>query len=343
MALTPAVPGAVAGRTGDNRSPNVLEFARHPLLRVIMRRLVLAVPLLLVVSALSFLLVSLTPGDATDHILGTTGTAAEHAALRRALGLDLPLYDQYWQWFRHAVTGNLGTSIVGGQSVSQEIGQRLPVTLSLIVGALGVSIVVGVGLGLFSAMRGGLVGRAVDTLALIGFAFPAFWVGAELIVLFAVKFTWFPATGYVALSQSPAEWLRSLVLPVASLSLYGVAATARQTREAMLDVLGSEHIRMAWANGIGARSIVFRHALKNASMRVVTVLGIQAVGLLGGTVLVENVFALPGLGSLVVTASIEHDLPAVQGVAVYFTIIVVLINLLIDLTYTWLNPKVGLW
>jgi peptide/nickel transport system permease protein len=110
----------------------------------------------------------------------------------------------------------------------------------------------------------------------------------------------------------------------------------------MLDVLGSEHIRMAWANGIGARSIVFRHALKNASMRVVTVLGIQAVGLLGGTVLVENVFALPGLGSLVVTASIEHDLPAVQGVAVYFTIIVVLINLLIDLTYTWLNPKVGL-
>jgi peptide/nickel transport system permease protein len=300
----------------------------------------MAVPLLFMVSALSFFLVSLTPGNAADQILGTTATPQEYAALRRALGLDLPLYDQYWQWLRHAVMGDLGSSIFSGQPVTQAIGQRLPVTLSLLLGALVVTVVVGVGLGLFSALRGGVMGRTVDGLALIGFALPAFWVGAELIVLFAVKLTWFPATGYVSISQSPVGWLRSLVLPVIALSLYGVAATAKQTREAMLDVMGSEYIRMARANGVAPRSIIFFHGLKNASIRVVTVLGVVAVGLLGGTVLVENVFALPGLGSLAVTAATEHDLPVVQGVAVYFTLMVVVINLLIDLAYTWLNPRV---
>jgi peptide/nickel transport system permease protein len=335
-----SVPGVATGVSGSRRPHLSIALAQSPTLRIIVRRAAMAVPLLFMVSALSFFLVSLTPGNAADQILGTTATPQEYAALRRALGLDLPLYDQYWQWLRHAVTGDLGTSIFTGQPVTQAVGQRLPVTLSLLFGSLLVTVVVGVGLGVFSALRGGVAGRTVDGLALIGFALPAFWVGAELIVLFAVKLTWFPATGYVSISQSPAGWLRSLVLPVIALSLYGVAATAKQTREAMLDVMGSEYIRMARANGVSARSIVFRHGLKNASIRVVTVLGVVAVGLLGGTVLVENVFALPGLGSLVVTAATEHDLPVVQGVAVYFTLMVVVINLLIDLAYTWLNPRV---
>src|SRR5581483_1180340 len=179
-----------------------------------------------------------------------------------------------------------------------------------------------------------------DALALAGYSVPAFWIGAELIVLFAVKLTWFPATGYVPVSHSPVDWLRSLVLPVAALSLYGIAAVARQTREAMLDVLASEHIRMARANGLPARSILFRHALRNASVPVVTVLGVVAVGLLGGTIFVENVFALPGLGVLVVNASLQGDLPVVQGVAVFFTLVVIVVNLAIDLAYTWLNPRV---
>jgi peptide/nickel transport system permease protein len=334
------VPGSTAGRHKFGLSDTWNELSRNRLIRVASRRLVLAVPLLIMVSGLSFVLVSLTPGDAADQILGTTATPQEYAALRRALGLDLPLYDQYWQWFRHAITGNLGTSIFTGQSVTQAVSQRIPVTLSLLLGALLVSVVVGVSLGVFSALRGGALGHTVDGLALIGFALPAFWVGAELIVLFAVRLSWLPATGYVFISQSPVGWLKSLVLPVIALSLYGVAATAKQTREAMLDVLGSEYIRMARANGVTSRSIVFCHALKNASLRVVTVLGVVAVGLLGGTVLVENVFALPGLGSLVVTAATEHDLPVVQGVAIYFTVMVVVINLLIDLAYTWLNPRV---
>ena len=159
-------------------------------------------------------------------------------------------------------------------------------------------------------------------------------------MIFAVWQHWFPATGYVSITASPAGWLRSLVLPVAALSLYGIAATAKQTREAMLDVLGSEYIRMARANGLSSGSIVFRHALRNASIRVVTVIGLLAVGLLGGTVLAENVFALPGLGSLMVNAGTQHDLPVVAGLVVCFTLVVVAINLLVDLAYLWLNPRV---
>jgi peptide/nickel transport system permease protein len=312
----------------------------HPVPRVVVRRLLMAIPLLVIVSGLSFLLVSLTPGDAARDILGPNAPPDVYVKLRRSLGLDLPLWDQYGHWLRHAVTGNLGTSLFTGQPVSQAINERLPVTISLIVGALLVTVIVGVPLGILSAVRGNAVGRMVDGFALIGFALPPFWLGAELIALFAVKFTWFPASGFVSISQSPLQWLHSLVLPVVALGLVSVAAVAKQTREAMLDVLGSEYIRMAWANGISARSIYFRHALKNASIRVITVVGLIAVQLLGGTIFVESVFSLPGLGSLVVDTTISHDLPVVQGVAVYFTIMVVLINLIIDLAYTWLNPRV---
>lgn len=341
MGVQPAMSSVIIASPGAaDRRAGAHALAAHPVAGVVVRRVLMTVPLLFVASALSFLLVSLTPGNATYAILGTDATPAEYRALRLALGLNLPLYDQYWQWLCRGVTGNLGASILSGEPVSQAIGQRLPVTLSLIVGAMLVAVVAGVGLGIFSALRGRLVGRLVDGLALGGFALPSFWVGAELIIVFAVKLRWFPATGYISFATSPLQWLRSLVLPVAALSLYGVAATAKQTREAMLDVLGSEYIRMARANGIPPRAIIFQHALKNASIRVLTVLGVQAVGLLGGTVLAENVFALPGLGSLIVTAAQDHDLPVVQGVALTFTIIVVVINLCIDLAYAWLNPKV---
>jgi peptide/nickel transport system permease protein len=310
-------------------------------LAVGLRRLVLAVPLLLVVSALSFVIVSLTPGDAAQEILGTNAPPGSLAKLRQELGLNLPIYEQYWRWLTHALHGDLGQSLYSGQSVAQLIAPRLPVTLSLIGLSLLAILVVGVCLGVFSAVRGGVAGRVVDTVSLIGFSVPSYWAGAVLIAIFAVTFRWLPATGYVALSESSGQWIRSLILPVVALSMNGVAAVAKQTREAMLDVLGSEYIRMARANGIPEHSLIFRHALKNAAIRTVTILGIQAVGLLGGTVLVESVFALPGLGGFAVTAAMEHDLPAVQGVVVYFTLIVVVVNLLIDLSYAWLNPRVG--
>ena len=339
--MSAEVLGAPTGRPARfaPRRP-LTTLSRFPLLRVLVRRLLLTVPLLFVVSGLSFLLVSLTPGDAAREILGTQAPPDAYPKLRHALGLDQPLWEQYWRWVKHALHGDLGASLFTSEAVTHAINARLPVTLSLIAGALLVSMLVGVGLGVFSAVRGGVAGRLVDAFALGGFALPSFWVGVVLIALFAVNLRWFPATGYVPLTQSPKQWFLSLVLPVVALALHGVASIAKQTREAMLDALGSEYVRMAWANGVSPASILFRHALKNAGMRVVTVLGLQAVGLLGGTVLVENVFALPGLGGLAVNASIQHDLPVVQGIVVYFTLIVVLINLAIDLAYTWLNPRV---
>ena len=304
------------------------------------RRLALAVPLLLVVSALCFVLVSLTPGNAAQEILGTNAPQESYDRLRLELGLDKPLYEQYWNWLTNALHGDLGTSLFSGQPVTVLIGERIPVTLSLIIASLLLILIVGVGLGVLSAVRGGALGRFVDGLSMIGYALPSFWIGAVLITVFAVKLRWFPATGYVRLTDSTTEWARALVLPVCALALHGIAAVVKQTREAMLDALGSENIRMARANGIPERSLVFRHALKSTGMRTTTILGLQAVGLLGGTVLVENVFALPGIGGLAVSASIQHDLPVVQGLVVLFTVIVIVINLLIDLAYTWLNPRV---
>ncbi len=313
---------------------------RHGLVRVVTRRLVLAVPLLFIVSALSFLLLSLTPGDAAQQILGIRATPSSLAALRQQLGLNLSLPAQYWRWLTHATHGDLGTSVYTGQPVSKSITERLPVSLSLIVSSLVVMSIVGVSLGVFSAFRGGVAGRSMDALALLGFALPSFWVGAIMIEFFAVRFHVFPAVGYVPLATSAGEWLRSLALPVFALAIGGVATIAKQTREAMLDVLASEHIRMAWANGIPARRIYFRYALRNVGTRVLTIMGLLIVALLGGTVFVETVFALPGMGSLAATAANQQDVPVVQGVVVIFTLIIVIVNLITDIAYTWLDPRV---
>ena len=312
----------------------------HPLLRVVVRRLLLAVPLLFVVSALSFVLVSLTPGDVARQILGQDAPQSAVLSLRHQLGIDQPLYEQYWRWLTHALSGDFGASVFTGQSVTQAIDARFGVTLSLILVSLLAVGVAGIGLGVLSAVRGGAVARLVDAFSLVGFAVPSFWVGAVLISLLAVRNHWFPAVGYVSIGESPGRWLRSLALPVIALSLHSVAALAKQTREAMVDVLGSEHIRMARANGVSTASLLFRHALKNAAIRVVTVFGLLTVGLLGGTVIVESVFALPGMGSMAVSAVTQHDLPVVQGLVIYYTVIVVVVNLLVDLAYTWLNPRV---
>jgi len=317
-----------------------LEVIHHPIVRVVARRLAMAIPLLFIVSASSFVLVSLTPGDAAQSILGLNAPQDAVVRLRHALGLDNPIYVQYWDWLKHALHGDFGTSVVTGETVTHAIDARLPPTLALIVGAFLLGSTIGVGLGVLSALRGGALGRAVDAFALAGFALPAFWLGAILIAVFAVKLRWFPATGYVAFADSPSGWLNSLVLPVVALSVGAIAAIAKQTRASMLEVLSSEHIRMAWANGLSPRSIVFRHALKNAALPVIAVVGVQAVWLLGGTVVIESVFALPGLGSLLVSSSIQHDLPVVEGIAIYFTVIIVLISLLTDLAYSWLNPRV---
>lgn len=328
----------LAGYAGAARR-RLRSAVESPLLQAIAKRVVIGVVVLALVTALSFILVSVTPGDPAREILGLQATPEQYSALRHALGLNLPLPEQYSHWVRHVLTGDLGQSALSSQDVVSLINARLPVTLSLMVGSLLVSLIVGALAGISSATRGGVVGRLIDGSALLGFALPPFWLGGVLISLFAVAVRWLPATGYVPFEQSPSAWLQSLVLPVITLALGGVAAVAKQTREAMLEALGSEYIRMARASGVPSRSLIYKHALKNVGPRIVTVLGLLAVGLLGGTVVVEVVFALPGLGSLAVNATTQHDIPVVQGVVLYFTAIVVIINLLVDIVCVVLNPK----
>ncbi|RYF59587.1 MAG: ABC transporter permease [Comamonadaceae bacterium] len=304
------------------------------------KRLATSLVLLFVVSALTFVLLAFTPGDAARALVGVDASQAQYEQARDELGLNRPLPARYQEWVGSAVQGDFGRSIFTKQPVIDAITARLGVTASLIIGALLVSVILGVALGAFSAVRGGAAGRFVDLVALGAYAIPSFWLGTILVTVFAVNLHWFPATGYVKFADSSSGWLSSLVLPVVALASGGVAAIAKQTRESMLDALGSEHIRMAWSSGISPVSIVFRHALRNASLPVVTVLGWLVVSLLGGTVLVESVFALPGLGGLAVTSAMQRDIPMVQGVVVSFTVIVVIVNLGVDLLYSWLDPRV---
>jgi peptide/nickel transport system permease protein len=313
-----------------------------PTAKLVRNRLVASVVLLFVVSTLSFVLLALTPGDPARAIVGLNASKRSYELVREELHLDDPIYTQYWSWLKNAVQGDFGTSIVTEESVLSSIEARLPTTLSLVIGAISVSVLIGTLLGTLSAVKGGSFAKVVDTLSLGAFALPEFWLAAILIAVFAVDLSWFPATGYVEFVQSPSGWLSSLVLPVTALSLAGIAMIAKQTREAMLDSLASEHIRVAWATGISPTSIVFRHAFRGAAISVLTVAALLFIGLLGGSVLVEAVFALPGVGSLAVAAASRHDLLMIQGVVVCFTCFIVVVNLIVDLLYLWLDPRVRL-
>jgi peptide/nickel transport system permease protein len=309
-------------------------------IRLVVYRILWSIPLLWVVSALTFVLVSLVPGNAAQAIAGSDASAAQVAALSRQLGLDQPLWTQYWHWLARAVRGDLGTSLVTGQSVTQVLSSRLTVSLTLIIGGTLVAAVVGLALGTWAATRGGALGRLVEAAAVLGLAVPNFWLGLVLIELFAVTVRIFPATGFVPFSQDPGQWALSLVLPVVAIAAVGMTMIAVQTRDSMLEVLRRDFIRVLEANGIPRRSVIGRHALRNAAIPVVTVIGITFVGLLGASVLVESVFALPGLGSGLTTAAAQHDIPVIQGAVLYFTLVVVIVNLLVDVAYGLLNPRV---
>jgi len=309
------------------------------MIRLAIRRLLLAVPLLLVVSLLTYVLTSLAPGNAAETILGSSATPAAVASLERQLGLTDPVWVQYWHWLSKALTGNLGTSLTSYQAVGAELSARLPVTLSLVIVGTLVSTALGVSLGMVSALRGGVVGRAIDALAMLGFSVPNFWLGLVLVDLLAVKVHLLPATGYVNISQNPLEWARFLVLPVATLAAVGLTGIAKQTRDSLLEVMGREFITALRADGIAEWRIVLRHGLRNAAIPVVTSVGVFFIGMLGGTVLVESVFVMPGLGSEAVSSAQSGDLTTLQGIVVVFCIIVVVVNLLVDLLYGWLDPR----
>lgn len=310
------------------------------MLRLIRNRLLLSVPLLLVVSALTFVLQSLVPGDAARALLGADATQQAVDALRTKLGLDRPWYDQYGSWLNGLFHGRLGQSLQTGQDVTATLGSRLGITLSLMLGVAVVVAIVGTGLGVLSAVRTGWLGRALDALSVLGLALPSFWVAMVLVAIFAVTLGWLPASGFTSLAASPGQWFVGLILPVAALALGGITLLAKQARDAMLDALARDYIRSLRASGLGARSIILKHALKNAAMPMVTVWGTVMIGVLTGSVFIETVFVMPGLGSAAQIAAEQHDLPVIEGVALYFTLITIAVNLLVDVVYGWINPKV---
>jgi peptide/nickel transport system permease protein len=313
------------------------------MIRATARWLAYSTTLLFAVTVLTFVLSALAPGDAAKAILSgqtTSYTPEQYQQLRHELGIDQPLPVQYWHWLSGLLHGNLGTDLFSGQPITQALNGRLGASLSIIVGTVLVSALVGVAVGVFSAVRSGLAGKLASGVSLVGLAAPNFWLALVLVELLAVQSPLFPATGYVAFGDDPLQWLRSLALPVLALSASGAAFIARQTRDAMADVLARDFIVALRAHGLPLRSIVFKHALRNAAIPVVTLLGLMFVSLLGGTVLIESVFAIPGLGQQAVAASSTHNLPMIEGIAFYFTVIVVVVNLLVDLSYGWLNPTV---
>lgn len=308
--------------------------------RILLRRLLQAIPLLFLISSLTFVLVSFIPGNVATALYGLSATPAQLARISRQLGLDQPVYVQYWHWVSNALRGNLGNSLLNQQPVTDILDQRLAVTITLVVGTVTVVAVVGLGLGVYTSVSGGWASRAVDRLSWVGHAVPNFWIGLLLVAVFAILVRIFPAGGFVPFSQSPGRWILSLVLPIAALSIGPLAVVIKQTRTSMVEQLNQEYVRVLRAAGASEASIVLRHALKNAVLPVLTVLGLLFVGLAGGTVVVETVFALPGLGSLAIQSVPDHNLPVIEGVIVYYTAMVIAVNLIIDLLYSWLNPKV---
>jgi len=307
--------------------------------RLILRRLAMAVPLVFLVSILTFVIVALSPGDPAYMILGSSSTAAQRAAYDHQMGFDLPVWEQYLRWLGKAVHGDFGTSFLTAESVSSVIWERLPVTLSLVVCGTLVGAFFGILLGLVSGLRGGWLGRSTEILSMFGMAIPNFWFGLVLMQLFAVRFGWLPATGYVPLTESPIEWARSLVMPVIALSLPAFTGIAKQTRDAVRDTLSRDYVRMLRASGIPEWRIVFVHVLRNSAIPVLTAVGLLFIGMTSGTVFVESVFAMQGLGGLAQSSAMGHDLAVIQAVAVVFCLIVVAANLVTDLAYGWANPK----
>jgi len=308
------------------------------------RRLLITVPLLVLISFAVFSLVLIIPGDPAVTLAGgTRANLVEIANIRHQLHLDQPFWKQYLEWLNHAIHGNLGGSLFQHQSVASGIAVHFPVTLSIAVGGMVVSVLLGIPAGIISGVRPrSLQDRAVTLGSSLGVAIPDFWLAIMLVTLFAVDFHLLPALGYIPFRQSPALWAKDLLLPWLALGLGGAATIARQVRGAMIDTLDQDYIRTARAKGLPPRAVIGKHALKNALSPAVTVIGISFGYLLGGTVIIEQIFSLPGIGIYVLQAIADKDLPIIQGVVLITALAFVVINLVVDIIYGYLNPKVRL-
>ncbi|ORI18794.1 peptide ABC transporter [Rhodococcus sp. 1163] len=305
------------------------------------QRLLAAVPLLLIVPFLIFVLIDLTPGDPAVVLAGENPTPERLAAIRENLRLDDNVFVRYVDWVGGVLHGDLGMSFLSNQSVTELISRRMATTMSLVLFAMVIAVLVGGLLGIVAAIRpGGVIDRAVNVVASIAIAIPAFWFGLVLVSLFAVSNQIFPAFGYVPLSEGVVPWLQHLVLPGIALALLPAAEVTLQLRSALGKVLESDYILNAEARGLSKTSVMFKHALKNACIPVVTVLGFRVSEVLGGAVTIEIIYGMPGLGSLAVDSVQNHDIPVLLGFVLFTTIVVVLVNLLVDISYGYFNPKV---
>ena len=307
----------------------------------IARRLLATIPVMGVVAIAVFALLHATPGDPAVIIAGDYATGEDIARIRAKLGLDQPFLTQVGLWLGRIVRGDLGTSIFSGLPVTTLIGQRVGTTAWLTLFAMLISVGIGVPLGVLAAWRkGAWIDRLVMIFAVSGFSIPTFWLGFILVYVFAITMSWLPVQGYSPITAGFWPFLSHLILPALTLSVVYMALIARMTRASMLGVLNEDYIRTAFAKGVAPRGVLIRHALKNASLPVVTIIGIGFALLIGGAVVTESVFALPGLGRLTVDAIIRRDYPVIQGVILIVSGVYVLLNLVIDVLYVVLDPRI---
>ncbi|RWQ17659.1 ABC transporter permease [Mesorhizobium sp.] len=307
----------------------------------ILRRCVSTIAVMAMVGIFVFLLLRLAPGDPAGMIAGKSATAEMIAGIREQLGLNDPLPVQFIRWVRDLIGGDFGTSIFAGRPVLELISQRLEPTISLSILTMTVSVTVGVSFGVLAAWRsGGLVDRILTAFATIGFSVPVFVVGFFLIYVFAISTRWLPVQGYRSIDYGFGPWLVHLILPTVTLSVPYIAFIARIARASVLEVLSEDYMRTAAAKGASSYSMLFHHALKNAGVPILTVIGLSFAGLIGGVVITETVFNIPGVGRLVVDAINNRDYPIIQGVLILVSGLYVLINLAVDLSYTLVDPRI---
>ncbi len=309
-------------------------------LRYLLRRLGGAVLVIFLTSIVVALMVHLVPGDAASAIAGDDPTPEQVAEIRERLGLDRPIMTQYFDWAGDAIQGDFRQSIVNNRPVTELVTEALPATLSITLAATVVALIIGIGFGAIAGLRRGLTDRVASIITSLGIAMPSFWIGMLLVSVFSLEFGWFPAIGYRPLSEGPGAWVEHVTLPAIALGVAMAAEIARQTRGGVIEVMAQPYIRTARAKGVSGGALVTKHVSRNAAIPVVTVLGLQIGRLLGGVIVVEQVFGIAGLGTLAVNAVGNRDFPVIQAYVVMTTVVVVVINLLVDLSYGWINPKV---
>lgn len=309
--------------------------------RFVARRVLVAIPLLFLVSLAAFSLTWLLPGDPASAIGGIESTPEQRAQIRDRLNLDDPAAVRYIHWIGDAVTGDFGESALSERSVTEELKRRIPITASIALGAFVMAVVVG---GIIGIVQGAFAGRLPDKLLLflvsLGLATPSFWIATLFVTWFAVKLGWFPAIGYVSFSASPAKWLEHAFLPMLTLAILTWSEIARQLRTGLVSVLDQDYIRAARARGLSNTRIVGKHALKNAALPTLTIIGLRLGHLLAGSIIIENIFNIPGLGAYALAAVQNRDVPIIQAVVLVSAAAIVVVSMLVDIAYAYANPKV---